>query len=1174
MINKRIISFSLMLVLVFLIIGLNAVSAEDNSDVLASNNLDLLNSSSVSILNSNWGSDSSSASVSNNNLDNSNLDSNSNNLDNSNLNSDNNLNNNLKEGLDESLNNNLEDALGDINHDANSKIKSDNSKKVHTITESNYSVYFDSNGYLNNSLVSANDTINLSGNFSSKYFRFSIPLTITSLNGDAYLRNSPIIFTGVSNENYKYDAIVSNLRIESDLANISAVWVIGSSNIKVLDNNIFTTGHNGYPIALDSFVYNCIIANNTIKTIVPIAEAQSSLHVFEDGNEENKSDNSSWQHSGISLRDAHYNTVVDNDITVENSYGVYLCYGASISNNNVIANNTIRSTSETPSFWCYGVYITGNHNLIYGNDFFNLYQGIHSSYPYNEIISNSIYDIAGLDDNYGVGGDFAIYGGNNTLIANNSIYNADLYNAGILVGTNSEVYGNYIQINSSGEGIRIGDKEGGSYSKVYNNTVDFLDGKGICLYGEPNSTVVYDNIINSLECIGASQGSGSGIGIYSVYQSRAKRPYNMTTCNNTIYTSNDIAINIAQSSTESYSCSGNLIFGKGIVYPMAVVYIPEYGEGNVYELTDENFQDYFDSNNELKDNVKDGDSLIFVGEFSPKGKINLKKSVNLFGYDALLKNTTINVFAPNCRVHNFTIINNGLDNGDLNLWGVYVFEADNASIVGNNITIKDKNTSYGIYLCDSIDNNVSDNIISCQGDNLVFSLLTYETYNTLFENNSILAIGTDELYPYYETICIDGVRSISELSKTYGVILDFSSDNQFIHNNIEVTSTLEGFHVPYNPSVNILIGLYIYYASNRNNISENNVYVHGHDPFLYGVGSSGDDTSKSVTYACENIFSRNNITLEGDYFVMGMILRHNSKDTIVDSNYFRLDSNNYTYGITLEISEGAKVRNNVLNSTGNAGIYAMELYASNSNDISYNEIYASASYSSVALYASSNNNVTHNVIRTYGNKVQEPAQGTEHPDSVELFNTGISFQKYSSNNRVEFNDIQTDGDAAIDFDPTSAGNTIGNNKLSSTKGGGNAAVNDRSGQNTVFGNTGSRYVPNSENSTENNNNNQNSNSNKHNSVPYNGSSSRSSDESSGSSAFGQVDLGLLANALSSIGEGTGDVGESDGDLIASELEEVASKSLSGGLSVPIAALLLVLMFCFSFLNAKDEDDDE
>ena len=182
-------------------------------------------------------------------------------------------------------------------------------------------------------MVKANDTINLSGNFSNKKFIINIPLTITSTENDAFLKNSPIYYQGVDNENFAYDAVVSNLKIESNLANISAVWVIGSSCIKVLNNDIFTTGHNGYPVSLDSFTYNCIVENNIIKTVVPVNTAVSSSEVNND-EEENTGDNSSWQHSGISLRDAHWNSIVNNDITVENSYGVYLCYGASISNNN------------------------------------------------------------------------------------------------------------------------------------------------------------------------------------------------------------------------------------------------------------------------------------------------------------------------------------------------------------------------------------------------------------------------------------------------------------------------------------------------------------------------------------------------------------------------------------------------------------------------------------------------------------------------------------------------------------------------------------------------------------------------------------------------------------------------------------------------------------------------
>ena len=1146
--SKRIIGFSLVFILIFLLVGLSTVSASNLDDSV--NNLSYsLESSPVS----NSGND-----IGSNSID-----------DNIGV-----------SGLGESVDDNIGESglggsVGDGNGISIDDLSSENSQSnlgdgentVHTITEEDYSNYFDSDGNLINSLVKANDTINLSGNFSNKKFIINIPLTITSTENNAILKNSPIYYINVDNENFAYNAVVSNLKIESNLPDISAVWVIGSKNIKVLNNDIFTTGHNGYPISLDGFTYNCLVEGNVIKTIVPVNNAASSSQA-NDG-EENPGDNSSWQHSGISLRDAHGNSIVHNDITVENSYGVYLCYGTSISNNNIIANNTIRATAETPSFWSYGVYLTGNYNTVADNTIISMYRGIHSSYAHNYIIGNKIYNITGFDENNGFGGDYGIWGGNDTLIANNSIYNADLIGAGILVGSNCDVYGNYIQINSSGNGIILGDVEGGHNSKVYNNTIDFLSGAGIILKGTPQDSEVYRNIINSLSEIGASQGSGLGIGILSIYQSRSKRPYNISTCNNTIYTSNDVAINIAQSSTESFLCIENIVGGKTIIYPISSGDIPSIGNGNIYEVTNDDYDKYFDANGHLKDIVQDGDILVFCGSFTPKGKIVLDKAVYILGDGAILKDTTIFLKSSNCRVENFTIINNGSTDSNCNLWGIYVFEADNEVICGNNITVWDKNTSYGIYLCDSYNDTVANNSIRCQGDNLVFGMLTYETYDSLVENNTILAIGTGRLYSYYQTICIDGVHSISEIANTYGVIIDFSSDNQFIHNDIEVTSTVEGFQVPYNPAENLLYGLYIYYDSNRNNISENNVYVHGHDPFLYGLGSSGDDTDKSVTYACENIFSRNNVTIEADYFATGMILRHNSKDTVVDGNQFNLYSNNYTYGLTLEISQGAKVENNNLNLTGRAGIYAVELYSAWSNDISFNDIYANGSFSEVGLYGSSGNNITNNSIYSFGDGINDPAQGPEHPDSVTLINTGILLEKGSNGNIIADNVIVSNGDYAITIDG-SVGNSIINNQLSSSKGKGDAAITDNTGRNHISGNTGLRSLSNGANS----------NTNPKRPIHTNGTSSSSGNsgnsQSNGASAFGNVNSNFNANAQSSANDGAGDSGEAgDGsDLIASELEEVASKSLSGGVFVPVVALILVLVFCFSFLAAKDEDDEE
>ena len=1133
MTNKRIMRFSVLFVLIFLLVGLNAVSAaEDNSLSNLTDNLELTAvSDSQDIISDLSSSEDNSQEVI---------------------------------SADDS-----EEEIIDATDDAIEPKSDSGTNKVHTVTPENYSKYFDSKGNLNKSLVKANETLNLSGNFSNKNFIINIPITITSTENDAFLKNSPIYIVNVSNKNFKYDAIISNLNIESNLANISAIWIIGSDHLKIFNNDIFTTGHNGYPISLDQFTTDSIVRNNKIRTIIPI---DSSLVSQSDNvSDANSTDNNSWQHSGISLRDAHRNSIINNDITVENSYGIYLCYGDGVSDNNTLANNTIRATSELPSFWAGGVYLTGSGNKVLDNTIIGLYRGIDAGGRGNNVIvGNKIYNITGYDESLGYGGDYAIKSSEGCLIANNSIYNADVNQAGILVASNCDVYGNYIQINASGDGIRVGNPEKGSNSKIHNNTVDYLDGAGVSIYGDPVDVEIYENIINSLSNIGAAQGTGLGLGIYSVYQSRSKRPENVSIYNNTIYTSNNYAINIAQLSTVLWLCENNEIFEKGIIFPMSSSYIPSYGEGNVYEVTESNYNTYFGSDG-LKDIVQDGDVLIFTGKFTPKGRLTLDKSVSIIADKATLYNTTVFINAPNCKVENFTIDNNGRTDDNCNLWGIYVFEADNAIITGNKIKIWDKNTSYGIYLCDSFNDTVTNNQITCEGKNLVFGLLNYEVYNTVFKNNKIKVVGTDEIYQYFNSICIDGQRSIGELTKTYGVIFDFSSDNKFLKNTINVTSKIKTYQKAYNPSVNILIGLYIYYESNRNRIEGNKIYVKGHDPFLYGMGISGDDTSKSVTQAWNNTIKNNYINVRADYFATGIILRHNSMNTKIKNNTLDLHSLNYTYGLTLEISGGADIEDNTFKLTGRAGIYATEGYSTWNNKISKNKYYVNGSFSEIGLYASSGNNISDNDIYILSSKKYDPFIGPEHPDSVTLIPTGILLEKNSNGNIISNNRIRTNGNAAITI-RNSYGNTVSHNKLYSKNGGGNAAVDDNTGRNNIFGNTGSKFKDPFANSNASSGGNV-----KGGDNPNKGSSSRSgNDASSGASSFGNLVSNLLANALSSASEGVGDAGSGGvgEDLVASELEEVASKSISNSAYVPMAALALILIFCFSFLNSRDEDDEE
>ncbi|MDO5849746.1 MAG: right-handed parallel beta-helix repeat-containing protein [Methanobacteriaceae archaeon] len=1020
------------------------------------------------------------------------------------------------------------------------------------ITEENYSDYFDSNGNLNNSLVLTNDTIDLSGNFNNKSFIFNKPLKITSSNKDAYLYNCQLAFVNVTAD--LGNSIVSNLNMNSTITQKILILVENSENVFVLDNILTSSGYHSYPIALETSNY-ITVSNNTIKTTVSNREEINSGNVHLDDLNKDGSDNSSWQHSGITLRGSHYNLIENNDITVEDSYGIYFCYP--LSNYNDVLNNTIKCSIDHPSFWAYGIYITGGNNSISNNTIIGMYRGISVTKSDNIISGNKIYNITGIDlsNTDIIGGDYAIYSSEHTIIANNSIYNANIFKAGIIVSANCEVYGNYIEIATNQTGIKIGGEEGGSNSRIYNNTINFLSGFGILVDGNPENVYIGFNNLSSNSCLVSEDinglGEGQGIGIYVKYQSKSKRPYGLTVEFNNILTSSNIAIDISQSSLELWYCENNEVYGKIILYPNATEYVPTEREGNTYYVSPSNFNEFFDSNGELSNIVDDYDTLIFTGDFAPKShKLILSKLVNIVGNNGRFINTTICVYVSGCTIENITIDNNGTKVS--NLWGIYVYEANNIKIVGNNISVWDKNTSYAIYLSDSVGSNISNNILKAQGDELTFTLLSYEVYDCLFENNNITAIGTGILHPYIQTICFDGVHSISELSKTYGVIFDFSSNNRFVHNDINVTSLVEGFQVPYNPSVNILIGLYLYYDSDYNNISENNVWVEGHDPFLYGIGCSGDDTSKSVTTADYNIFKDNNVTVKGDYFSTGLILRHNSINTLVDGNSINLNAINYTYGITLELSGFSNVVNNKMNNSAH-GNYGIELYSSWSNNIDSNILYSDASFTeSVGAYGSSGNNFTRNKMVSLGDSRFDPAQGPEHPDSVFLKNVAMWFDSRSSGNRIEGNSIYTDAPYGIEFAGGSTGNYVGNNNICAGQSYGNVAILDNVGGNTVSNNKGKIFSENG-------------------SSDYQNDVILSDSDVNGASGNGAIDYGLEANALSSAGTGSGDVSSSNPNAYELNQASMAAKSGSSQYVVPLIILFIIALFCYSFLNERKEE---
>jgi len=192
------------------------------------------------------------------------------------------------------------------------------------------------------------------------------------------------------------------------------------------------------------------------------------------------------------------------------------------------------------------------------------------------------------------------------------------------------------------------------------------------------------------------------------------------------------------------------------------------------------------------------------------------------------------------------------------------------SIVGNNIT----NNFDGIFLGDSSNNTISGNNIT----NNYYGISLGRSSNNTISGNNIT-------------------------NNYYGIFLGDSSNNTISGNNI--TNNHNGIYFRYalnnaivgNNITNNYYGIYLYYYSNNNAISGNNITANIFDG-IYFRGASNN-----------NAISGNNITNNYD----GITLYSSSSNTIVGNN---ITANN-NYGIRLISSSSNNVfcHNNFINNT-------------------------------------------------------------------------------------------------------------------------------------------------------------------------------------------------------------------------------------------------------------------
>ena len=938
-------------------------------------------------------------------------------------------------------------------------VQEDVSASPVTINSGNYNTYFDSNGKYKGD---SSDLV-FSGSFSGKNFTFEKPVTISG-SGSSFSNSIFTLLSGASG------STVSNLIINNNKNEVYGIFLNGASNCIIKDCTITNVGKSSYPICLGNGANYNNVTGNALKT---------SGADYGHGTRSTPT---------LLVSGSHHNTLANNTMEVEDANAIYLSSYAGgpltggYSNYNLIYNNSIKY-NVIPTSWSYAIQVMGNNNKIQLNTIYGAYRAI-SAYDLNDIIGNMIINLIGRDFNnlnYKTGGDFAIDVGGYSKVANNFIINASIIGsgAGIRIGDNSIVENNYIEVITQGKGIDAIGENG----IINNNTIITNSGSGIYQNKYVPGLVVTSNNITS----------NSGVGILIESQNSKAMPFNITIKNNLVNTSNSYAIDARGADKNCYYLiEYNSVIGDGKILTPEGVFDPSKPtykfEGKIHNINESNFHAVINDNGGFID-IEDGDILNFTGNFYDK-IIMVSKQVKITGINANFYNSSFKITSPGVQIENLNIINKKANRA--NAWGIFVNKVEGVRIFNNNIEVNDPNAAYAIYVLGSTFAEIKGNNLTSSGDFLTFTLLIYESSDCILSNNKIITIGTSVVYNLDngvcidgdticldgeticidggevcldgETICIDGgevcldgeelsidnrfsvpgAHVVSEIYRTYGILMISSSNTNVSGNRVLATSKLSN---QTDNSTNAIVGIDAYFNSHNNIFSNNNVFISAKDKYIYGMGVLGQDTMSGMPKnqgGSDNVFENNNISLVGSYYSCGIIIGYGSVNTSVSNNKINVSSD-VSYGINLEISKASVIINN--NLTLNSEVaYGIEAFNSSGNYVDGNKINASGKQVYGMIFSGPNNIIINNDILANGNG-ETPS--FPNRDALGYGNAGICLTGSSTGNIVKSNFIISQTGFAINT--TATGNTFEDNYLNSEKGNSTAAISYISG-NIISGN--------------------------------------------------------------------------------------------------------------------------